>query len=111
MTAQHTPGPWLSCPEPTTRQIRIVAGFAGHTRVASLHYDRDDEAGDIARANARLIAAAPAMLAALQAAILDSDSTGCDGCALISAEFIMQMESAIATATDRPYRGSGNTGD
>lgn len=44
----------------------------------------------------RVQAAAPDMLAALVAIVEDADSTGCDGCAVISAQFIAQAEAAIA---------------
>ena len=70
----HTPGPWrVSSALPTkTRGIDILAGHSRMTASVYLHphYMADDAAAD--HANAKLVAAAPDLLAALQA-IIDLD--------------------------------------
>jgi len=61
----HTPGPWRYCPQngsPTTGQHMIAGAKPGY-----LAEVRDCGSGDV-KANARLIAAAPDLLAALQVA-------------------------------------------
>jgi hypothetical protein len=66
MTARHTPGPWRAArqnPSPTTGEWMIAGGKPGY-----LAEVRDCGSGDVG-ANARLIAAAPDLLEALQWAI------------------------------------------
>lgn len=65
MTAQHTPGPWAKVEDADNRNnVRIRSDALPH--VAKVYgYSRDDAARD---ANARLIAAAPELLEALEAA-------------------------------------------
>lgn len=65
MTTKHTPGPW------TIKAGFIVAeasGWKGAFVAKPLHVDIDNKVSDTPRAeaNARLIAAAPDMLAALE---------------------------------------------
>ena len=61
MSAQHTPGPWeLDC---SGLGAWIMAGGPDGLHVATIPIARD---GDWSDANARLIAAAPDMLAALK---------------------------------------------
>ncbi len=55
---KHTPGPWVSAPQRTNTLIVAANG----TRVAESYGVTDEEP----RANARLIAAAPELLAALK---------------------------------------------
>lgn len=69
---KHTPGPWYVTELPEHRKERL--------RVTDMH-DNDlarlcalDVGEDVARANATLIAAAPALLAALQQLVADWDS-------------------------------------
>ena len=59
--SKHTPGPWRTArqnPSPTTGEWMIAGGLPGY-----LAEVRDCGSGDVA-ANARLIAAAPELLAA-----------------------------------------------
>lgn len=72
--AQHTPGPWeVIVPPSSLLTTRLVRGGDGDT-VALVGY-RDFTAGQAADlANARLIAAAPEMLAALREAVGFIDS-------------------------------------
>ncbi len=59
MNTQHTPGPWHCCqPDDSPRQITD-----GQMRICTVT-DRSEDT-----ANARLIAAAPALVAALKAAV------------------------------------------
>ena len=90
--SKHTPGPWKAVPQSTT-EIAIVApwseeitpgnapGFADYQGiyVCALQHHRGDGAApkDHAEANARLIAAAPELLDALQALVFQvSESMG-----------------------------------
>ena len=69
MSAKHTPGPWSKLPSGEDKFIPLRAhhceklGFC----IGFVNYDITDDHGSIPAANARLIAAAPEMLAALQA--------------------------------------------
>lgn len=74
----------------SVRNIRIQDGY----RVGKA-YEAATGAPFDPRATAMLFKSAPAMLAALRAIVGDADSTGCDGCAVVSAEFIAAAESAI----------------
>jgi hypothetical protein len=72
MTAQHTPGPWRVGPRqdiPEGQHVLIMAGQGGSSwGVATVKlYDMRD--AEIQSANARLIAAAPDLLAALEWAV------------------------------------------
>jgi len=102
MTAQHTPGPWRLHPVNDTAVIAMdgtgVAGMAGD-------YD-DTDTWPIMEANARLIAAAPDMLAACKG-LLDIiyDSQGVAGWHMNGAlatwdefEDVAALEAAISKA-------------
>jgi hypothetical protein len=72
MSAQHTPGPWIKNVVPTSAGSAITIQSADH-RIAIIYVDGirkgiDDELPRSIenRANARLIAAAPDLLEALQ---------------------------------------------
>lgn len=106
MTTTHTPGPWrvsgfyIAADEPTRdkrgshRQVADwTCGLAGVS-----------DASDLQKANARLIAAAPELLAALKRATqlmedadLDDESPNDDGYILLQA-----CRAAIAKAEGRP---------
>jgi hypothetical protein len=75
MSAKHTPGPWTTLPEECHKPYVRIRGtrLGGRYKVANVLtpiyegvHERDAEE---TRANARLIAAAPDLLAALQALI------------------------------------------
>jgi len=89
-TIKHTPGPWLIQPE----QGGAFTIWAGETQLGEV---QPDDMGDVlpAEANARLIAEAPAMLAALRAFLSDNraDNDGNTVAFLIPVE---QYESAAA---------------
>lgn len=73
MTTQHTPGPWRyekANPSPTTGEHLIAGAKPGY-----LAEIRDCGSGDVS-ANARLIAAAPDLLACLRQLVKDADDTG-----------------------------------
>ena len=69
MSAKHTPGPWSKLPGGEAKFIPLRAhhceklGFC----IGFVNYDINDGHGSIPAANARLIAAAPDLLDALQA--------------------------------------------
>ena len=69
MSAQHTPGPWRLHPTDDTAVIAMdgtgVAGMTG--------YYNDPDIWPVMEANARLIAAAPDMLAALRELVRKAD--------------------------------------
>jgi len=67
-TTKHTPGPWRTI-ESTDKTMRTVVGpdFPGQGYIADVNLCRTNDAQDVdGEANARLIAAAPAMYEALQ---------------------------------------------
>jgi len=58
--AQHTPGPW-------ERDDGYIVSLHNHEKIATVHdWTTEDEDIDRAKANARLIAAAPELLEALE---------------------------------------------
>ena len=66
MSAQHTPGPWVyrrSFDSSARRDIWTAADATGHRELVATIPDAD---GDHINADARLIAAAPDLLAALR---------------------------------------------
>lgn len=89
----HTPGPWVALCEPTLSRYRIGAGFAAAESVAVVYMAKVD---GVTEANARLIAAAPDMLAALREAdsLLDSAS--------IEGQTRNMIRAAIAKAEGAP---------
>lgn len=90
VASEHTPGPWYASSPFRHTQIASTNYYSVLiSRVKDAHYDRDPsfaqvcrggpdggsrEVGDI-EANARLIAAAPSLLAACEALPLDCDFT------------------------------------
>jgi hypothetical protein len=86
MTIKHTPEPWAYSYESTDQEWAVVTGFGGLV-VANVNDVND---GDRQQANARLIAAAPELLAALQAVLSVADRQ--------TVEFDM-ARAAIAKAT------------
>ena len=71
---QHTPGPWTY--RKASKHFHIEASAPGYgTAVAEVHYVGNADTGWTSEANARLIAAAPEMLAAL---VYTLDQAGID---------------------------------
>lgn len=89
----HTPGPWVA-------QGRHGVEIMGPDyKVAELEYDEGDTEGyECARADARLIAAAPDLLSALEA-MRDHDTAGspCDRLGL-KCDCVARADAAIAKA-------------
>ena len=74
MATKHTPGPWYVCHHDDNSEI--VVRQSGGDILANLQcdlYDAENRTTEI-EANARLIAAAPDLLAAAEAVIKDRDS-------------------------------------
>ena len=98
MSTKHTPGPWTMHPRfddgAEVRAIAPVAWCSVATTVGSSGNQSIDAAE--ARANARLIAAAPDLLRALEEAIRDHDDFE-DG--RLSGNTVATMYAAIAKAT------------
>jgi hypothetical protein len=96
MTTAHTPGPWVALHEPTLSRWRIGAGFAAADSVAVIYATKVDS---VTKANARLVAAAPAMLVAL--AIAEDFMSGFEDDEMQEgmAEKMAQIRAAIAAAT------------
>lgn len=77
--AGHTPGPWTLLPEEADKDYLRIRGtrLGGRYKVANVHHIRYEGAHAVVRerddaesiANARLIAAAPELLAALKAIV------------------------------------------
>jgi hypothetical protein len=96
---KHTPGPWRVArqnPSPTTGEWMIAGGKPGY-----LAEIRDCGSGDVT-ANARLVAAAPELLAALQQCadyldcIPEAAAGGCDD----ARELVRIARNAISKATE-----------
>lgn len=67
--SQHTPGPWTVAPVPSNEMWRcftLTAPSGLEVGQVNLHRPIYGKVGDFSLANARLIAAAPAMLEALR---------------------------------------------
>ncbi len=97
MDAKHTPGPWSYYTEPQPNGCPIV-GARGLMVAMLAHTINQPEQRDIALANARLIAAAPMLLEALQnivASLSEHDDEGM----IEHAEQMIAARAAIATAT------------
>lgn len=93
---KHTPGPWRI--SPSGGLIQQVNG--GPLNCVCRGFGRDDESFPNWQANARLIAAAPELLAALQAIVglnIEQDGATCDWTELIFA--IASARAAVAKAT------------
>ena len=102
MSAQHTPGPWRverQNPSPTTGEWMIAGTKPGY-----LAEVRDCGSRDV-QANARLIAAAPDLLAALQALVAELDGPGkpYSSDSYAPPHFIETAKAAIAKATGAPF--------
>ena len=90
MTAAHTPGPWTVAPTNSGLMIRSEAqpGY-----LAEIRYAKDERQH---KANARLIAAAPALAEALRAIIEQHDSGASYIAGYDASHFIAALESARA---------------
>lgn len=101
MTAKHTPGPWTVLPEEADKDYLRIRGtrLGGRYKVANVHMPRlweshyvlRDRANAESGSNARLIAAAPELLEALQFVMTASGEQ-------LSTAF-EQAQAAIAKAT------------
>ena len=105
MTTKHTPGPWLSRTTPTSAGLCHIVS-AADWRGAFIYGDRIREGVDDAlpkaqelAANARLIAAAPDLLEALQVMVRDYTASHADDGSLEMQPAILQASQAIARAT------------
>lgn len=90
MTTKHTPGPWVAqeqCPVSNWVDIRVKSSNGWSLPFAACKHFNEV-------ANARLIAAAPDLLAALRAAY--SDIQRCPGHTI---DMLGRIEAAIAKAT------------
>ena len=97
-TGQHTPGPWTIR---TERRTRLVCDEHGNQISAIRPVKRYGVAGDDA-ANARLIAAAPEMLAALKALhACHRAFSGSDAWTILDDEARAAAEATIAKAEGR----------
>ena len=78
MSAQHTPGPWKAIHNLIYRE-RFSSPVEGMTSIARVHLrPRARVLNATEEANARLIAAAPDLLAACETRIGRGHSAGCD---------------------------------
>lgn len=68
MKTQHTPGPWIAYSDPLSRNPSLTCGINGFHPVAGFHSPQDCQLATVydVEANARLIASAPDLLAALE---------------------------------------------
>lgn len=95
MSTQHTPGPWKLDGAANTNDLDIIAPTG---RITMLDCEISEVSEDVLTANARLIAAAPELLAALRAAeewaehIEDDESR-------VPVDVRLAMRAAIARAT------------
>lgn len=92
--AKHSPGPWVVAEEHPDGIIDRCVKSADDYFVATVHDTTHGTWDD----DARLIAAAPDLLAALKQALTDS---GCDG-DLCGYQWHVQAREAIAKAEDHP---------
>jgi ABC-type branched-subunit amino acid transport system substrate-binding protein len=88
MTTQHTPGPWTTDGSAHSGDLDVISP-AG--RITLIDCEFSDESEDVLTANARLIAAAPDLLAALMD-VLDADGD-------LDAMDFNRYRAAIAKAT------------
>lgn len=90
----HTPGPW----EVDENDLMIFSAGGNGKRIAdTMPHDEDDMPDDEWRANAVLIAAAPELLAALEAMLAAGSAYGCDF-TQNNPRIAMQARAAIAKA-------------
>lgn len=109
-TVSHTPGPWHFDPEnygvnytPGWGIVRLDEIGIGHSMGVTVHYRNTPgivslEPGPHQMANARLIASAPDLLDALQAAVARIEIANREGDPILSA-WLPQARAAIARAT------------
>jgi len=90
-TTKHTPGPWHIGMKPGP----IIYGPSGEQVACLLPAMLDNQEN---KANARLIAAAPALLEALQVAVLRVELANKEGDPILSA-WLSEARQAIAQAT------------
>ena len=88
--SKHTPGPW------EIKNQNLVAE-GGNCVLANLHMWQGD-APDEGKANARLIAAAPELLAALQAMFRAAEMRDMDNCEVRSAHVAVEWDAANQAA-------------
>ena len=86
MKAKHTPGPWKQNEDTGMNDSGVILDHIGTVIVTDIYGRTDEEA----EANANLIAAAPDLLAALEAAVKHIS--------LIGTEVGNMLEAAIAKA-------------
>ena len=101
MQTKHTPGPWVyrhSFDSAARRDIWTATDATGHRELVATIPDAE---GDHINADARLIAAAPDLLAALEALTACASMSGPAGTTayLISNERMQAARAAIAKAT------------
>jgi len=104
MLSKHTPGPWYCGTfRPVGNRPGIDIDAADSANIALCHYEKTEMTATETKANARLIASAPELLAALQA-ILNRyiDLAGSGDCGNWNPETepqVIQARAAIAKAT------------
>lgn len=91
----HTPGPWSVGPGPATSSGLAVLSSTGATVALCKHTPAPNMIDSECEANAALIAAAPAMLAALQLIVAERGHWG----TLDGTQELAAAEAAIAAAT------------
>ena len=104
MSAKHTPGPWKVIPDFVAREVDVfeIAEISHYRVICDGRGDGYAVAGD-AHSDARLISAAPELLAAIQdllsACFEDGDDNVRDISDVLPAELISAARAAIAKAT------------
>ena len=95
MSAKHTPGPWRFYTEPQPNGCPIVGNGRGLMLAMLAHSVNYPDQRDEANANARLIAAAPELLEALQDMLILHAGISDD-----MVETLTRARAAIAKATN-----------
>ena len=93
MTTQHTPGPWILANSDAYNTVVIAQGAEICTVIEHQGGDR--------KANSRLIAAAPELLAALKALLSDAEDVGFEGISVEAFDSIHAARAALAKAEGR----------
>lgn len=109
MTAQHTPGPWAIDRDPRrgmSWNINIVDKARGHAVCFMAHSGGKEPERD--EANARLIAAAPELLEALQE-MVDGDAEAIDEAKALGVPFPEEMLKAYRKAIAAIAKATGET--
>lgn len=93
----HTPGPWRLKRDANREEYSVNVppkdpGAVGYLQIASLNFGFDEPFESQQHANARLIAAAPDLLAALKKIVSDGDYTAPEGMKRIAQEAIDKAE-------------------